>query len=969
MNKKFTILTAALALLTILAIPIGMWGQTRAEEVYSTCLFGGSYGTSNNYASTWTATNGDYSWSVSNGNTNSTNWNYVKFGRKNTASVGTVTTSAAYDKAITKVDVTIDAIIADKVNSIKLYTSTNNSTWTEADSFTEETGVQSVVLGSPTANLYYKIEFDCASHTANGIVQVSKVEYFYDTPSSDPTLNIDPTSADSFTYVVDNGPSTSQLFEVTGTNLTESISVSVSPTTAFEISDDDTSFGTDALTLASGDVVSVRLQAGLALGDYAATLSITSTGADPVNVALSGSVTNPPTYTVTYDGNGATSGTAPTDATAYSSGATVTVLGNTGTLAKTGYTWSGWNTQADGNGTNYSAGNTFTISANTTLYAKWVANTHNIIMPGNDTYGNYTASATVDVPYGTEVTLTYTPASGYESYEATWSINGTPIAGNKFNMPDANVTVTVAVTLTQWVLTDLASLTSADVFVIVGGGAYAMTNDNGASNPPVVSAVTISGSYLTSAVEENIQWHVSGNASGYIFYPKGSATTWLYSTSSNNGIRVGTNANKLFTMDSDGYLVNSATSRYLSIYINGTTPQDWRGYTNTNNNPQVITFYKKVAGDVTINKEIDGYGIGNGKWYLIAPPVASVASTSVVGGTYDLYYFDQSQAQEWRNYKKNAFAKLESGKGYLYAHDTDTVLPFTGQPYRGNGVVTLTKTDAVDFSGWNLVGNPFNSNATIPLDYYRMNGDGDGLIATDKSNAINPMEGVFVQAATNGATLTFTPSAKGTAETINQLVINVGKVKSGDAIDRAIVRFSESNTMQKLRILEGSAEIYIPQDGVDYAIVRSEAQGEMPVNFKAAQNGSYTLSIDIDADMDYLHLIDNMTGADVDLLANPSYTFDARTSDYISRFRLVFSANDENGASTGSATFAYFNGSEWVVNSNGNATLQVVDVMGRVLSSETVNGNHTMNLNLSTGVYMLRLVNGNDVKTQKIVVR
>ena len=77
------------------------------------------------------------------------------------------------------------------------------------------------------------------------------------------------------------------------------------------------------------------------------------------------------TYTVTYDDNGATSGDVPTDGGSYSSGATVTVLGNTGSLAKDHYTFGGWNTNAQGDGTNYSAGATFSISANTTLYAKW----------------------------------------------------------------------------------------------------------------------------------------------------------------------------------------------------------------------------------------------------------------------------------------------------------------------------------------------------------------------------------------------------------------------------------------------------------------------------------------------------------------------------------------------------------------------------------------------------------------------
>jgi hypothetical protein len=43
--------------------------------------------------------------------------------------------------------------------------------------------------------------------------------------------------------------------------------------------------------------------------------------------------------------------------------------------------------------------------------------------------------------------------------------------------------------------------------------------------------------------------------------------------------------------------------------------------------------------------------------------------------------------------------------------------------------------------------------------------------------------------------------------------------------------------------------------------------------------------------------------------------------------------------------------------------------MGRILRSETLNGNAEINLNKPAGIYMLRLVNGENVKTQKVVVR
>lgn len=78
-------------------------------------------------------------------------------------------------------------------------------------------------------------------------------------------------------------------------------------------------------------------------------------------------------YTLSYDGNKSTSGTAPVTA-AYGSGTSVTLPGNTGTLKKPGYTFLGWCESKDGSGTVYPAGNSFTVSKNTTLYAAWGKN-------------------------------------------------------------------------------------------------------------------------------------------------------------------------------------------------------------------------------------------------------------------------------------------------------------------------------------------------------------------------------------------------------------------------------------------------------------------------------------------------------------------------------------------------------------------------------------------------------------------
>ncbi|MGG1553618.1 InlB B-repeat-containing protein [Paenibacillus ferrarius] len=92
------------------------------------------------------------------------------------------------------------------------------------------------------------------------------------------------------------------------------------------------------------------------------------------DVELYAKWTQNPTYTVTYVVYGGT-GAVPIDSNAYEQGTPVTVLGNTGNLARPGYTFAGWNTQKDGNGTTYRAGATFNIGTeNVELYAKWTQN-------------------------------------------------------------------------------------------------------------------------------------------------------------------------------------------------------------------------------------------------------------------------------------------------------------------------------------------------------------------------------------------------------------------------------------------------------------------------------------------------------------------------------------------------------------------------------------------------------------------
>ena len=549
-----------------------------------------------------------------------------------------------------------------------------------------------------------------------------------------------------------------------------------------------------------------------------------------------------------------------------------------------------------------------------------------------------------------------------------------------FEMPAENVTISatavedVPPTLgDKYVkVTSTADLTSGQYLIVYedgnvafNGGLDVLDVENNTIDV-TINEDEITATNVTSAAEFTIDITAGTikSASGY----------YIGQNSNANGLASSTTVEytNTISIDNEGNAVVVSSGGAYLRYNSASNQNRFRYYKSSSYTAQkAIQLYKKVeATTETYTLEIDGYAEGSeGGYNLIASPVTvDLTNHDMTTGDFDLYYFDNAQDDEWRNYRQEAF-NLVPGTGYLYAKkatDDNPTYSFelTGVPYNGNGDVELTYTENADFAGFNLIGNPLNTNATlVDMPYYRLNSDGSALNTSTESSQINVMEGVFVQATPENTTAHFTAAG---SKIISQLNVKVTRNR-GAVLDNAIIRFDNGAMLGKFQLNPNSTKVYITEGNEDYAIVRSAAESEMPVSFKAAENGTYTLSVVAEnVEMNYLHLIDNMTGTDVDLLATPSYSFEANTTDYANRFRLVFNANglEEN------SNFAFFNGSEWVVSNMGDATLQVIDMTGRVISSETVNGNVTFSTNgLTAGVYMMRLVNGNDVKTQKVLVK
>ena len=374
----------------------------------------------------------------------------------------------------------------------------------------------------------------------------------------------------------------------------------------------------------------------------------------------------------------------------------------------------------------------------------------------------------------------------------------------------------------------------------------------------------------------------------------------------------------------------------------------------------------------TIQKFVEGYGEGDDKWSFIASPLVEGVSHNDVGNLvnedgYDLYSFDQTFELEWRNYKKSSLT-LNPGEGYLYANTTDAVLEFSGELNSTVDEVPLYYDSDYNLAGWNLIGNPYTFNVYADRSYYVLNEEGTAInpVPASGQDVITPCTGIMVKASSVNESVRFSPTApSGKRGTLKLLV---SSAERGASSDCAIISFNSDDVLTKYVFNNNNPKLSISEGGKDYAIAAAEMQGELPISFKASKNGVYTLSANAsNIEFEYLHLIDNLTGNDVNLLETPSYSFNARTTDYATRFKVVFicgDANDDN------ETFAYYNGTEWVFNNEGEAILQVYDSLGRVMCSETIYGKTVKNLNgLGVGVYMIRLVSGNNVKMQKIVVK
>ena len=386
-----------------------------------------------------------------------------------------------------------------------------------------------------------------------------------------------------------------------------------------------------------------------------------------------------------------------------------------------------------------------------------------------------------------------------------------------------------------------------------------------------------------------------------------------------------------------------------------------------------------ASGDYSSTDEMNPTG-----WQFISSPMknAATAGFETAGIGYDLFKYDGDVATpedlEWINYKghDDFEAKFQPGRGYMASYTVNGIAEFVGEfnnatSFTFDGLKYHGNDPKAQIDNFHLLGNPFTFN--MNMEWYNNNiaasglAEGYAVVTTNggytyaTTGEIKVGDGFFVKVVGDAPSLTYTANTRGRNKDNNYINL----IASGKAgLDNVIINFADNRDgFDKLENFNKNiAEIYVKENESRYGILNySEDVEEINIYFNAKQMGYYTINALTNADFANVTLVDRLTGVETDILTD-SYTFQAMADDAPDRFILRMNRQVE------SENFVYRSGEELIINAEGS--VQIIDVMGRIVySNEIVNDNHRVNIgSLNSAAYIVRVVNANEVKTQKVVI-
>jgi hypothetical protein len=413
--------------------------------------------------------------------------------------------------------------------------------------------------------------------------------------------------------------------------------------------------------------------------------------------------------------------------------------------------------------------------------------------------------------------------------------------------------------------------------------------------------------------------------------------------------------------------------------------------------------------DATVERYLNNADFGNWKdgWHFLGSPVAnqeiSPAFTTDPASGYDFYCWFEPD-NEWINYKNtteattwliaNGSTQFNTGKGYMAAYDVEATKLFTGKLNIGDvGISGLTITGGNQNRSWHLLGNPFSSalswDATAAWTLINIGGvakiwneanQGYSDLTSSPASSIPATNGFMVSVVSGTGSLTI-PAAKRShssvpfyKSTLPAIMLKAISLSEGNAQESRIavnpLAQEGFDLMFDSEFLGGYAPVF-------YSIVNGEKYStntipviddktEIPFVFVKNEGSNFRIEISGTETLEtkaFLH--DLKTGDIVNIIENPEYSFTSFEGDSPLRFKLTF--GDQAPSQEEGIRIFYSQNTLNIFNAEGECLIEVFGMTGQLLLKRQTTDS-SIPINLSTGVYMVRVSSQAGVDKVKILV-
>ncbi len=473
---------------------------------------------------------------------------------------------------------------------------------------------------------------------------------------------------------------------------------------------------------------------------------------------------------------------------------------------------------------------------------------------------------------------------------------------------------------------------------------------------------------------------VEGATAFYVIFDEEEPVTWSDTDNNANDVFVRTNVNvetnitaKNVTIENGGILTINGTLKKSKLTIN--------------DGGQLIGADKLSGTSATFNMAINKPETWSSEnkdgWQFISSPFTNSRLddfTNGIEGDYDLYKYDASN-QTWFNYKEalshgNAAgtfgAGFYSGIGYLASYQTEETATLTGDLNKEVSFAkSLTYNAENELASIHLLGNPFPFNMNIDKATFTNMVKGFAVVTAeggyDYSQTTIPVgDGFFVKAVGTNPSLQYDHNSSSKSRNAEQSK-SLNIIAAGNAgNDNVVVNLAgEGEGFPKLQNFNDDiATVYVQNNNTNYGIYNcDENTTEIELCFNANQMGNYTISMEPNGNFNSIVLVDRFTGIETNLLVD-DYHFTAMSEADNNRFMIKMEAGQQT---TDNSQFVYQSGEELIIEAEG--TVQIIDVMGRMVYSNDVESNSRINVSdFNNGAYIVRVINEEGVRSQKVVI-